>query len=488
MKLIHEILDNVALESSNKVAIISKDKSITYGEIQKKSFQIGRYFLENGIKKGDRILLNMSNNIELVCLVMGISRVGSIAVVINPSTTTYNLNYIIKDCNPKLIIHENPTLSTDNQSIPLHIVKEEIEKYDRSSLKVPNDISELDNSLFIYTSGSTGNPKAVVSTHFNVIFCTKMISKVLEINEEDIIGNFLPFSFDYGLYQIFLSFYNKSTLAIGDSSLAGIQLIKCLKEWKVTVLPSMPHLTEGLIKLLPRYKKQITLRVITNTGENLPHSHILKIKELIPGCKVYPMYGLTECKRVSILKPNELESKPGSVGRPLPQVKCYVVDENNKLLGPEQVGQLVVKGSNVMRGYWNNTNLTREKFKEARVGPNNVLYTGDLFKIDNEGYLYFIGRLNDLYKKNGFRISAKEIEEAVYSLNLAEIAVLIPPDQEEKNSRLFIKTDKSTDYIKEKLLSRLEYYKIPDKIIILDEFPISINKKIDKKKLRDFRS
>jgi len=375
-----------------------------------------------------------------------------------------------------------------SQSIQLYTFKEHVKNYDKYNFLEMNDISEYDNSLFIYTSGSTGSPKAVVSTHFNVIFCTRMISKVLKIRQCDIIGNFLPFSFDYGLYQIFLSFYNMAILAIGDSSLAGIQFIKCLKEWKVTVLPSMPHLTKGLIKLLPRYKDKVYLRVITNTGENLPQSIILKILELIPNCQIYPMYGLTECKRVSILKPDELESRPGSVGKPLPNVKCYVVDQNNNPLAPGTVGELVVKGSNVMNGYWNNTKLTQEKFKGTSLGPSKILYTGDLFKIDADGYLYFIGRMDDLYKKNGFRISAKEIEEAVYSLNLAEIAILIPPDQEDKSSRLFIKTYKSIEEIKAKLSSRLEYYKIPDKIIILDEFPISLNKKIDKKKLREIRS
>lgn len=488
MKLIHEILDNVTLKYPDKISVVSKEESITYKELQNKTFQVRNYLLKKGIKKGDRILLNMSNSIDLVSLIIGISRVGSVSVVVNPNTTTYNLNYIIKDCSPKLVIDDKLTVSINNQSTPIHIIKDDIKINENFISEVCQDINDFDNALFIYTSGSTGSPKAVVSTHFNVIFCTKMISKVLEIKEDDVIGNFLPFSFDYGLYQIFLSFYNKSTLVIGNSNLAGIQIVKFLKEWKITVLPSMPHLTEGLIKILPRYKKQIPLRIITNTGENLPYSHILKLKKLLPECEIYPMYGLTECKRVSILKPNELEIKPGSVGRPLPEVECYIVDENNKILGSEEVGQLVVEGSNVMKGYWNNISLTNEKFKESRRENKNILYTGDLFKIDNEGYLYFIGRLNDLYKKNGFRISAKEIEETVYNLDLAELAILIPPDQKEKNSRLFVKTDKNADYIRNKLLNRLEYYKIPDKIIVLEDFPISVNEKIDKEKLKDFRS
>lgn len=489
MKLIHEMLDNTALNSGNKTAIVFKDKFIKYQEVREKSLQFGNYLLQQGLRKGDRVLLKMHNNVELVCLLMGISRIGGIAVIINPNTTQYNLDYIINDCTPELVIHEELQLSSRyaKKLESIHNIKKKIKKYDTCNIS-SDGLADLDTALLIYTSGSTGKPKAVIATHSNVIFCTKAISEVLKINKEDVIGNFLPLSFDYGLYQVFLSFYNKATMSLAESNLAGIQLVKYLKEFKVTIFPSMPHLTEGLIKLLPRYKDEFALKAITNTGENLPQSYILKIKELLPDCEIYPMYGLTECKRVSILKPAELESKPNSVGKPLPQVYCYVIDENANVLKPGQIGQLVVKGPNVMQGYWNNPNLTKERFRKSEIGLNDTLYTGDLFKIDPDGYLYFIGRVDDIFKKNGFRVSSKEIEETVYDLELAEIAALIPPDQTEKKSLLFVKTSNSVNYIKEKLRERLEYYKMPDEIIILDNFPTSNNKKIDKSELRKIRS
>ncbi|PIE91946.1 class I adenylate-forming enzyme family protein [Bacillus fungorum] len=489
MNYIHQILDNVARKYKKKTALIARDEVITYQEVQERSFQFGNYLLQQGIEKGDRILLKLPNSIDLICLLMGISRVGGVSVIINSQTTKYNYDYIVSDCNPKLIISEeyNSSKISINPIILMNTVKEEIKNYDKHKL-LSDEIEEMDLALLIYTSGSTGRPKAVVSPHSNVIFCTKAISEVLEINDCDIIGNFLPFSFDYGLYQIFLSFYNKATLALGEVSLAGVQFVKFLKEWKVTILPSVPHLTEGLIKLLPRYRNDVPLRIITNTGESLPLSYISKLEVLIPNCKIYPMYGLTECKRVSILKPHEIAIKPGSVGKPLQGVKCYVVNEQGNSLKVGEIGELVVEGPNVMTGYWNNNSLTNEKFKKNIHGVINTLYTGDLFKIDNDGYLYFIGRTGDYYKQKGFRISLKEIEDTVYNLNLAEIAVLIPPDDLVKKSILFLKTDKSISYVKEKLMERIESYKIPDEILILKEMPVSVNKKIDKSKLREIRS
>ncbi|PEM24411.1 class I adenylate-forming enzyme family protein [Bacillus wiedmannii] len=488
MNYIHHILDNTPNKYNIKPAIITKDEIITYLEVKERSFQFSNYLLEKGVRKGDRVLLKLPNSIDLICLLVGISRVGGIAVIINPKITQYNLEYIINDCNPKLIISEDLNVSKKycNHLELLSAIRGEIINYDKYKLLF-SEAKDFDTVLLIYTSGSTGRPKAVVANHTNVIYCTKAISEVLEINDCDIIGNFLPLSFDYGLYQVFLSFYNKASLALGDVSLAGIQLVKSLKEWKVTVLPSIPHLTEGLIKLLPRYHNELPLRMLTNTGERLPYSYITKIRELLPNCKVYPMYGLTECKRVSILKPSEIDTKPGSVGKPLSGVKCYVVNKQGIHLEPEEIGELVVEGPNVMEGYWNNCNLTNMKFIKNMHGVTRSLHTGDLFKIDKDGYLYFIGRTNEYFKQNGFRVSVKEIEDAIYDLNLAEVAVLIPPDDLVKKSVLFLKTEKPTSYIKEKLIERIETYKIPDELFILKEIPVTVNKKIDKLILRDMR-
>lgn len=489
MNYIHQILDNAANNCRKKTAIITRDEIITYQEVKERSFQFGNYLLQHGVKKGDRILMKLPNSIDLICLLIGISRVGAVSVIINSQTTQYNFNYIVKDSNPKLIISDELNLLTVhcNQMVSINTIKEEYVNYNKNKL-ASNELKESDMALFIYTSGSTGRPKAVVTNHSHTIICTKLISEALEISHVDIIGNFLPFSFDYGLYQIFLSFYNEATLALGDVNLAGVQLVKYLKDWKITILPSMPHLTEGLIKLLFRYRNELPLRIITNTGESLPLSYISRLLELLPDCKIYPMYGLTECKRVSILKPHEIILKPGSVGKPLQGVTCYIIDKEGMILNPGQAGELVVEGPNVMNGYWNNDLLTNEKFKKNAQGLIQTLHTGDIFKIDIDGYLYFVGRKDDYYKQKGFRVSSKEIEDAVYDLDLAEVAVLIPPDHSVKKSVLFLKTEKSISFIKEKLIERIESYKIPDKIIILKEIPISTNRKIDKSKLKEIRN
>ncbi|WP_152656285.1 class I adenylate-forming enzyme family protein [Oceanobacillus sp. CFH 90083] len=493
MKFIHDLLDYTVQNVSDKIAILTKTQKITYKELQEKSIQFSNLLQEKGVVKGDRVLLMVSNRIELAYSIIGISRVGGVAVVINTEIPPEKLNYIIGDCSPKLLIYETEEFELQNtiklNKISLMYLKEIITDYAsilNSSINLI-DLKFNDIALIIYTSGSTGNPKGVISNHCSVLFCTKTISQVIKINQDDLIGNFLPLSFDYGLYQLFLTLYNKATLMLGNSDLSGVSLVRFLEKWEITIFPSMPHLTKALIKLLNRSKKELSLRLITSTGEYFPEKDIMDLQKILPHCEIYSMYGLTECKRVSILRPCELNHKSKSVGRPLPNVECHVIDKLGNKLKEGMVGQLVVKGPNVMNGYWGDTELTNEKFKSYSGNSRDTLFTGDLFKIDLDGYLYFIGRMNDIYKQNGYRISCKEIEDSVYEINLGDKAVLIPPDEHYRKSRLYVRSRHSSQFIKKKLKTVLERYKIPDEVIPITEFPITINGKIDKVKLKKIK-
>ncbi|TKC19119.1 class I adenylate-forming enzyme family protein [Robertmurraya kyonggiensis] len=486
MEKIHHILDKMAEENPSKLAIITNNNSITYGELVKKSHQAANFFLKENIKNGDRVLLKLNNRIELIYLLYGLSRVSAIAVIISPDTTDYNVNYILEDCKPSLFIYEENFALTNFNNKKINTVISEIEK--SSNKFIQNETDSDETILLIYTSGSTGKPKAVVSNHKNIIFCTKEIARELSLVKSDIIGNFLPFSFDYGLYQVFLSNYSGCTLALGSWENAGIEILKYIKNWHVTVFPSLPHLTKGLIKMIERSGElsQLTnLRAITNTGEKL-HSNIYKkIIELIPNCGVYLMYGLTECKRVSILKPEEHMLKPDSVGRPLKGTECYVVDNEGNKLPHNNIGELIVSGPNVMQGYWNNSNLTNKSYFINSDGQK-VLKTGDFFKIDSEGYLYFIGRIDSQFKQRGFRISPLEIEEAAYKLDFVEEAALIPPDDHYNHSTLFIQSseDRTKKEIYNELKIYLEEYKLPTEVIVTPKLPATINGKINKIELR----
>lgn len=491
MNFVHELIDEASKDIPYKIALIDKDREITYSELQEKSIQVSNYLLDKGVKKGERVLIKLPNSIEVIIILMAISRIGAIAVIIHKESTEKTINFIKKDCNPKLFFQLDSSVDSIDKGIMLVSLdqfKKEYVQFNNSDWTTV-DLKTFDPLLIIYTSGSTGTPKGVISAHKNILFCTMSISNELNIKSSDVIGNFLSLSFDYGLYQIFLSIHNKTTLALGDSHLADIQLLKYIKKWRITVLPSLPHLTYGLLKLLERNKQNVGLRMLTNTGERLPLVHVRKLKELLPECDVYLMYGLTECKRVSILQPKDFDKKPDSVGRPLPGTNCYIVDEQNNPVMPGQIGYLVVKGPNVMQGYWNqkNSQLNKVFIKENKHSDNYYLNTGDYFKIDEDGFLYFLGRSDDLFKQNGYRLSTKEIENTALNIKGIELAVLLPPNTSYPRSTLFIKTEHKIDHVKSLLNDQLEKYKVPKEYIVLDNFPFTKNGKVNKLSLEQIR-
>ena len=336
----------------------------------------------------------------------------------------------------------------------------------------------------IYTSGSTGKPKAVISSHSNIVFATQAIQQCLGYQEQDVIGNFLPLSFDVGLYQIFLSFQVGATLALGQDIHAGPGLLNKLRAWQVTGLPAVPSLIAMLVRLSKRNPPHLpNLRFITNTGAHLSHTSISEVQRLFPSCSVFVMFGLTECKRVSILPPSEYEHKSTSVGKPLPDTECFIVDPDGRVLPPGEVGELVVRGPHVMLGYWYAPEMTAKRFRVWGPGQERVLFTGDTCKMDEEGYLYFEGRADDIYKQGGYRMSAVEIEEAACTIDGVQQAALIAPDRE-TGAILFITGNVSRETVFDELRSKIEDYKLPPQIAVLEEFPLTPNGKTDKQRLK----
>lgn len=351
---------------------------------------------------------------------------------------------------------------------------------------------DIDLAGLIYTSGSTGNPKGVMLTHLNMVSAANSIIEYLENTPHDIVLNVLPLSFDYGLYQVLMAFKFGGTVIQERSFLYLYRVIDLIKREKVTGFPIVPTIASLLFKLrhLRGYDLS-SVRYITNTAQALPPEYVPQLKEIFPKAKIYSMYGLTECKRVSYLPPEELEKRPTSVGKPIPNTEAYIVDENgNKIEEPGKIGELVVRGSNIMKGYWN---LPRETEKVLRQGPipgEKVLYTGDLFKKDEDGFLYFVSRKDDIIKVAGERVSPKEIESVLYNLDGVREAAAIGVDDEilGKAIKTFIVPKRRSKLTEEDILRHcslyLENYMIPKFIEFRKELPRTAHGKINKKKLR----
>lgn len=482
---IHDLLDKAAERLPEKTAVITNEGTISYAALADQSKRLATYFRERGVRRGNRILILLPNSIPVLVAAFAASRIGAVFVIVNYATKPYNVEYIVRDSDPALVLTNRarngdfPTVA----GMPRVVLEDD---YEAALQTVPAPSAcpaiTIDPCFFIYTSGSTSKPKAVVEGHRNVIFATWAIQDRLQYRESDIVGNFLPLAFDFGLYQAFLTFQVGATFALGQEGDVGPLLLKKMRAWNVTGMPIVPSLADVVIRLASRTQDPLpSLRFLTNSGAQLPRSYVASLKRLLPSCQVYVMFGLTECKRVSILLPEEYERKIESVGRPLAQTECVIIGPDGTPVPPGTHGELVVRGPNVMLGYWCSPEQMALRYRTWGPRAEVALFTGDVCSMDSEGYLYFHGRNDDIYKQRGCRVSAIEVEGAACEIEGVRQAAIIDT-QSERGATLVIVGDASEETVLHGLRARLEDFKVPAKIVRHQgELPVTPNRKVDKK-------
>ncbi len=442
--LLSDFLLKSARDYPDKTALYFGDDAYSYGQLHRYSRNLAAFFRKNGIKKGDRVITYLENNPETVISIFGTLLAGGAFSVVNQTIKSNKFLYILKNCSPAFIITDNskiemlnelkkqtdlpPVLTIDKgaqSAIPFHEIVEQ------DSEPPHLRIIDLDLAAIIYTSGSTGDPKGVTLTHRNMVTAARSITQYLENVTSDIVLCVLPLSFDYGLYQVLMSFLFSGTVVLEKKFGYPFKLIKLIRSRRITGLPCVPTMMAIFLQMEGLEKKNLTyVRYISNTGAALPPSYIPRLKRIFPNARVYSMYGLTECKRVAYLPPNLIEKKPDSVGIAMPNTEVYVVDDNGNIRERDAVGELVVRGSNVMRGYWNDPEGTARVLKPGKYPWETTLYTGDLFRIDKDGFLYFLGRMDDIIKSRGERVSPKEIENVLYQIeDVVDARVTPVPDE-----------------------------------------------------------
>lgn len=514
--LVQNFLEESAHRFPNKAALIHKGERLTYQEVDQKANKVARWLRSQGIQRGDRVAIFLDSSAESVISLFGILKADAIFLMLSPTLKTQKLSYILNNCQAKaLITHTNKlgvvsgvfgsvqnlqfVIFTGNKDkiptsgCPNPIFWKEIETFvspHASRLATCENI-DLDLATIIYTSGSTGNPKGVMLTHLNMISAAASITTYLENVPEDIIIDVLPLSFDYGLYQILMAFKFGGTVVLEQSFAFPYEIIKQMIKERVTGFPGVPTMFAILLQMEDLKKYDLSsLRYVTNTAAALPIEHIKRIRDAFPQAKLYSMYGLTECKRVSYLPPDELDRRPGSVGRGMPNEEVWVVDENGNRVGPGVIGELVVRGSNVMRGYWGDPEITDRVLKPGPLPGEKVLYTGDFFKMDEEGFLYFVGRKDDMIKTKGERVSPKEVENALYGLEgIVEVAVIpLPDDILGQAIKAYIVRRNGYSLTEKDVLrhckKELEEFAIPKYIEFRDSLPKISSGKIDKLTLK----
>jgi acyl-CoA synthetase (AMP-forming)/AMP-acid ligase II len=285
------------------------------------------------------------------------------------------------------------------------------------------------------------------------------------------------------------------TVVIEPSFLFPIKILQKIEEEKVTGFPIVPTILSMLLDLETLKQHNLSsLRYISNTGAALPVDHIKNFRKIFPKVQVFSMFGLTECKRICYLEPEDIDKKLGSVGKAMPNCEVFLVDENGNQVTRGEIGELVVRGTNVMRGYWNAPELTAKVYRNGSTLGEKLLYTGDYFRMDEDGYLYFIGRKDDMIKTKGERVSPKEIENILCGMkDIKEAAVIGLPDRifGQVIKAFIVKSNDSNVESREVLLfcsNNMESFMIPKYIEFLEELPKSPNGKIDKKKLKELNT
>ncbi len=449
---VHEFLKNSTKKHPEKTALIWGDQRLSYQELDTMAARFASALKDQGILKGDRVVIVNPNSIETIAALFGVLQAGGVFLVIHHSIKENKLSYILKDSGARAIVlfknqvpaFENVLRTSDslrcmivcgdeNKEQPAGQIPalswSDIQKNYSPLAKSPS-LSEQDLACLVYTSGSTGEPKGVMEPHACVDFATGSIITYLENTENDIVLNCLPLSFDYGLYQVLMVIKFGGTLVLERSFMFPAAILKKIEKEHVTGFPGVPTIFSLLVQMDLSPYDLSSLRYITNTAAALPVSHIERLSAKFPKARLYSMYGQTECKRVLYLPPHELKNRPGSVGIAIPGTEVWIQGPEGERLPPGSTGQLVVRGRHVMKGYLNKPKETASTFGPGRFPEEGVLFTGDLFRQDEEGFFYFISRFDDIIKTRGEKVAPKEVENVLYLLpSILEAAVVGVPDE-----------------------------------------------------------
>jgi acyl-CoA ligase (AMP-forming) (exosortase A-associated) len=511
---LESLLERSAATSPHKTALVCADRRLTYGQLEQDCNRLAHALQAQGVRRGDRVAVYLDNGAEAVIAVQAILKAGGVFLMINPTSKPEKVAYTLNDSRARALIapgQKLATLASRWKQLPhlRHVIavgdlpasatpaapqlsdwNTLLARHQKAIAPPPKACIDIDLAALIYTSGSTGNPKGVMMTHLNMVSASRSITTYLENVADDVIINVLPLSFDYGLYQMIMAFHVGATLVLEKSFAYPAALLQRIAAERVTGLPIVPTILAILLRMDLSTYDLGSLRYISNTGAALPTEHIARFRKLFPQVRVYSMYGLTECKRVAYLPPDQVDVRPGSVGKAIPNTEVYIIDDQGQRVGPDTVGQLVVRGANVMQGYWERPEETAQMLKPGKLPHEMVLHTGDLFRMDAEGYLYFVGRRDDMIKSRGEKVSPKEVENVLYGLeHVAEAAVIGVDDavlgQAVKAVLVAAEGAQLSDkQVKAYCKQHLEDFMVPQIVEFVDALPKNPSGKIDKRQLR----
>ena len=417
-----EFLLNAKNSWPKKIALTHGKKSITFNHFFLKVTQRTNRLIEIGVKSGDRIAVCMDKSIDQAVNIFSIICSNAIFVPVLPKLKSNTIKHIIKDCEVKFIVTDDHRLNEVKTITNKSKIIIGTEFSDTNYLNLCDANKNLNNEInfnllsndlaaIIYSSGSTGMPKGIMIPHKSLYDGTRIVSSYLKTNHNEQIAGILSLNFDYGLNQLWQTFYKGCTLNLHEFLFVQ-DFFNFLKEKKITMLPLMPvMLTHILRGSSPKFTKIKKVKTVSSSGGALSKKILDGTKKIFPNSDIYSMYGLTEAFRSTFLDPKELKKRPDSIGKAIPDVNILVLNDKNEECPPNVPGELVHRGSCISKGYWNLKSKTKEKFKTIpQYKDEIVVFSGDVVTKDEEGFIYFVGRKDEMIKTHGFRVSPFEVE------------------------------------------------------------------------------
>jgi acyl-CoA ligase (AMP-forming) (exosortase A-associated) len=514
--LVHHMLRTSAQRSPEKEALVHGQERLSYGEVAQRTKGLAVGLRTAGLRRGDRMGIYLEASVPQVISIFGISRAEAVYVPINSVLHAEQVMHIARDCGMKGLITtatklasladvlpQIPSLEFSvvvgpgevTVQLPVHHYEEFCARALPSEWRESN--IEKDLAAILYTSGSTGKPKGVMLSHANIAAGSRIVSTYLGITEGERILAVLPFSFDAGMNQLMTAFEKGATCVLINFVFAR-EIVQALLKERITGLAGVPTLWSLLAQPSSTLSKQPMphLRYITNTGGAMPQAVLKVLREVLPTTKVFLMYGLTEAFRSTFLPPEELDRRPTSMGKAIPDTEILVLNEQGQLCKPGEPGELVHRGPTVSLGYWNRPEDTARALRPNPLLPpelgdcEKVCYSGDLVKMDDDGFLYFIGRRDTMIKSSGVRISPTEVEEVLFqSGKLRGAAVIgIPDEMLGQTIKAFVVprdgNTLDTDVLLAYCAEKMPRYMVPKAFEVMSELPKTSSGKVDYPALR----
>jgi acyl-CoA ligase (AMP-forming) (exosortase A-associated) len=515
---LHELISAAARATPDAPALTYGPETWTYGRLSSSVSAVGAGFLAHGLRRGERVAVFLEKRLETVAAVFGASAASGVFVPVNPLLKPRQVGYIVRDCDVRVLVTTPERLelmkeelaacesvrtivlvgaSGATSSVPGRKVVSwaDLVGGGAASPVTPHGAVDFDMAAILYTSGSTGSPKGVVLSHRNLIAGAESVSSYLGNVASDRILSVLPLSFDAGLSQLTTAFAVGAHVVLMNYLLAGDVVRLCAKH-QITGMTCVPPLWNQLADQTWPADAAKSVRYFANTGGRMPKATLAKLRAALPAAKPFLMYGLTEAFRSTYLDPSEVDRRPDSIGKAIPNAEILIVRENGEICGPGEEGELVHRGALVALGYWNDPERTAERFKPAPGREHGLcmdeiaVWSGDVAKTDEEGFIYFVGRKDEMIKTSGYRVSPTEIEEGAYQTKMVRDAAAFGIDDAALGQAIVLvvtaPVDRAVDVaaLLDELRRQLPLYMVPKDVLVRDALPRNQNGKFDRKLLR----